>query len=262
MFPMGGEWSLSEPRLPAKVVEDSKKNDEGIVIKMQNCPFHIKMQNCKLIKSISHYQVQLVFACFSYGLIIIFLQSYIWDDNEHLPLCQFALSGCPHNPFLFYNTSHGSQSHSSVFTMVNKCRYTVWPGVLSGAGTTQISPTGFILRRGESTSVSVPTSWSGRLWGQTLCTENSSGKFSCLTEDCGSSTLECSSSGASPPATLAEFTLNGAEEVDFYDVSLVDGYNLPMMVSPNGGTGGNRTLAFIGGAITILAAMRQLWHLF
>ncbi|MBA0768968.1 hypothetical protein Gotri_017738 [Gossypium trilobum] len=155
-----------------------------------------------------------------------------------------------------------SQSHSSVFTMVNKCRYTVRPGVLSGAGTTQISPTGFILRRGESTSVSAPTSWSGRLWGQTLCTEDSSGKFSCLTGDCGSSTLECSSSGASPPATLAEFTLNGAGEVDFYDVSLVDGYNLPMMVFPNGGTGGNRTLAFIGGAITILAAMRQLWHLF
>ncbi|MBA0714549.1 hypothetical protein Golax_013515 [Gossypium laxum] len=153
-------------------------------------------------------------------------------------------------------------SHSSVFTMVNKCRYTVWPGVLSGAGTTQISPTGFILRRGESTSVSVPTSWSGRLWGQTLCTEDSSGKFSCLTGDCGSSTLECSSSGASPPATLAEFTLNGAGEVDFYDVSLVDGYNLPMMVSPKGGTGGNRTLDFIGGAITILAAMRQLWRLF
>ncbi|KAB2055595.1 hypothetical protein ES319_A11G047900v1 [Gossypium barbadense] len=83
----------------------------------------------------------------------------------------------------------GSQSHSSVFTMVNKCRYTVWPGVLSGAGT-QISPTGCILRQGESTSVSVPTSWSGRLWGRTLCTEDSSGKFSCLTGDCGSSTLE------------------------------------------------------------------------
>ncbi|MBA0801913.1 hypothetical protein Gohar_012251 [Gossypium harknessii] len=195
---MGGEWSLSEPRLPAKVVEDSKKNDEGIVIKMQNCPFHIKMQNCKLIKSISHYQVQLVFACFSYGLIIIFLQ--VLEQHRFLQQVSFLDE--------------------------------------------------------------VPTSWSGRLWGQTLCTENSSGKFSCLTEDCGSSTLECSSSGASPPATLAEFTLNGAEEVDFYDVSLVDGYNLPMMVSPNGGTGGNRTLAFIGGAITILAAMRQLWHLF
>ncbi|KAE8655957.1 Pathoproteinsis-related protein 5 [Hibiscus syriacus] len=42
-----------------------------------------------------------------------------------------------------------------------------------------------------------------------------------------------------PPATLAEFTLSGAGGLDFYDVSLVDGYNLPMMVVPHGATGGN-----------------------
>ncbi|KAK9165157.1 hypothetical protein Scep_000348 [Stephania cephalantha] len=41
------------------------------------------------------------------------------------------------------------------------------------------------------------------------------------------------------PATLAEFTLNGADGKDFYDVSLVDGYNLPMLVVPHGGSGGN-----------------------
>ncbi|BBH08032.1 Pathogenesis-related thaumatin superfamily protein, partial [Prunus dulcis] len=44
-----------------------------------------------------------------------------------------------------------------------------------------------------------------------------------------------------PPATLAEFTLNGAGGLDFYDVSFVDGYNLPMTVVPEGGTGGNCT---------------------
>ncbi|XVF59783.1 hypothetical protein PTKIN_Ptkin07bG0303800 [Pterospermum kingtungense] len=136
-----------------------------------------------------------------------------------------------------------SGAHASTFTIVNKCSYTVWPGVLTGAGTTPISPTGFIIQPGQSTSISVPTSWSGRVWGRTLCTEDSSGKFSCLTGDCGSSTLECSGDGAIPPATLAEFTLNGAGGLDFYDVSLVDGYNLPMMVTPHGGTGGNCTSA-------------------
>jgi len=44
-----------------------------------------------------------------------------------------------------------------------------------------------------------------------------------------------------PPVTLAEFTLNGAGGFDFYDVSLVDGYNLPMTVVAEGGTGGNCT---------------------
>ncbi|KAH1082003.1 hypothetical protein J1N35_021764 [Gossypium stocksii] len=135
-----------------------------------------------------------------------------------------------------------SGAHSSTFSIVNKCSYTVWPGVLSGSGTPQISPTGFALQPGQSTSIPVPTSWSGRIWGRTLCTEDSSGKFSCLTGDCGSSTLECSG-GAIPPATLAEFTLNGAGGMDFFDVSLVDGYNLPMMISPQGGTGVNCTSA-------------------
>jgi hypothetical protein len=44
-----------------------------------------------------------------------------------------------------------------------------------------------------------------------------------------------SGGGAAPPATLAEFTLDGAGGNDFYDVSLVDGSNLPMVVVPQGG---------------------------
>lgn len=120
--------------------------------------------------------------------------------------------------------------NSATFTIVNKCSYPVWPGILSGAGTAQLPTTGFALQPGESDAVAVPTAWSGRIWGRTLCSTDSSGKFSCATGDCGSSTVECAGSGAIPPATLAEFTLNGAEGLDFYDVSLVDGYNLPMAV--------------------------------
>lgn len=133
---------------------------------------------------------------------------------------------------------------SATFTVVNQCSYTVWPGILSGAGTAQISPTGFSLDPGQSLPVSVPASWSGRLWGRTQCSQDSvTGKFACVTGDCGSGTVECSGGGAAPPATLAEFTLNGADGLDFYDVSLVDGYNLPMLVAPQGGTGaGNCTV--------------------
>lgn len=55
--------------------------------------------------------------------------------------------------------------------------------------------------------------------------------------------MQCGGAAAVPPATLAEFTLNGAGGLDFYDVSLVDGYNLPMMVEPHGGAGaGNCTV--------------------
>lgn len=36
-----------------------------------------------------------------------------------------------------------------------------------------------------------------------------------------------------PPATLAEWTLSGDGNRDFYDVSIVDGYNLPMRITNN-----------------------------
>ncbi|XP_065855171.1 thaumatin-like protein 1 [Euphorbia lathyris] len=131
-------------------------------------------------------------------------------------------------------------TYSSTFTISNKCTYTVWPGILSNAGTSQLPTTGFALQPGESNSFPVPPSWSGRLWGRTLCTQDpTTSKFSCITGDCGSSTIQCSGDGAAPPATLAEFTLNGANGLDFYDVSLVDGYNLPMLIAPAGGTAGN-----------------------
>ncbi|KAG0453361.1 hypothetical protein HPP92_026025 [Vanilla planifolia] len=124
----------------------------------------------------------------------------------------------------------------ATFTFVNSCGYTVWPGILSNAGTAALSTTGFALLNSESRVIYAPSSWAGRFWGRTLCSTDSSGRFSCNTGDCGSGQIECSGGGAAPPATLAEFTLNGGGtgSTDFYDVSLVDGYNIPMLVVPNG----------------------------
>ncbi|KAG7597664.1 Thaumatin family [Arabidopsis suecica] len=128
---------------------------------------------------------------------------------------------------------------SRSFTFSNKCEYTVWPGILSNAGVPPLSTTGFVLQKGETRTIDAPSSWGGRFWGRTLCSTNSDGKFSCATGDCGSGKLECSGAGAAPPATLAEFTLDGSGGLDFYDVSLVDGYNVQMLVVPQGGSGQN-----------------------
>ncbi|KAL4569041.1 hypothetical protein LXL04_024668 [Taraxacum kok-saghyz] len=58
----------------------------------------------------------------------------------------------------------------------------------------------------------------------------------------GSGEMQCNGAGATPPATLAEFTLgSGSTTQDFYDVSLVDGYNLQMIVEVSGGSGDCRT---------------------
>ncbi|KAK2665554.1 hypothetical protein Ddye_004128 [Dipteronia dyeriana] len=132
-----------------------------------------------------------------------------------------------------------SEVESASFKIVNKCRRTIWPGLLSGAGTAQLPTTGFALKSGKSRTVTIPKSWSGRIWGRSFCTQHANNQtFSCVTGDCGSGKVECAGGGAVPPTTLAEFTLNGAQGLDFYDVSLVDGYNLPMLVLPKGGEGG------------------------
>ncbi|XP_076894961.1 thaumatin-like protein 1 [Bidens hawaiensis] len=124
----------------------------------------------------------------------------------------------------------------ATFTFVNKCDYTVWPGILANAGSPALDATGFELPEQSSRLFQAPAGWSGRFWGRTGCKFDTSGSGSCQTADCGSGQVECNGAGAAPPATLAEFTLRTGGS-DFYDVSLVDGYNIAMIVEVSGGSG-------------------------
>ncbi|KAK7276582.1 hypothetical protein RIF29_17725 [Crotalaria pallida] len=129
-----------------------------------------------------------------------------------------------------------SGAHSAKFTITNNCPFTVWPGTLTGAGKPQLSTTGFELAPKASFSLDAPAGWSGRIWGRTECT-SSSGKFTCATGDCASGQVTCNGAGGIPPASLIELALVQSEGKDFYDVSLVDGFNLPMSLAPQGGSG-------------------------
>ncbi|KAI9091953.1 hypothetical protein K1719_027888 [Acacia pycnantha] len=139
--------------------------------------------------------------------------------------------------FLSLSTFHLSISGvtSTTFTIVNNCNYTIWPAIVSHGGVSYISPTGFCLAKGDSRTISVPTSWSGSLWGRTNCATDSSGTFSCRTGDCGSGKLDCEDKkGSEVLATRVEFSLGQAADLDSYYVNLVNGYNVPMTVSPQG----------------------------
>ncbi|KAF7732313.1 hypothetical protein EC973_005209 [Apophysomyces ossiformis] len=71
---------------------------------------------------------------------------------------------------------------------------------------------------GGSHTFDFPMGWAGRIWGRTSCQGKS-----------------CTFAGIGAPATLAEFYLNGKET--FYDISLVDGWNLPVKITPIGSNG-------------------------
>ncbi|XP_062210552.1 thaumatin-like protein 1 [Phragmites australis] len=145
------------------------------------------------------------------------------------------------------------EGRAVTFTFVNRCTGMVWPGIQSNAGTSRLNPTGFALPPGAARAVPIPSGWSGRLWARTGCAQDSTGKVVCATGDCGTGSLECNGLNAAPPATLAEFTLDGSGGNDFYDVSLVDGYNLPILIEPAGGASGPTTCAAAGCAADLNA---------
>ncbi|KAI3704095.1 hypothetical protein L1987_74308 [Smallanthus sonchifolius] len=125
-----------------------------------------------------------------------------------------------------------------VFTIINDCDETIWPAITPGES---FGGGGYALRAKESRVHTAPVGWSGRIWGRTKCSFDPSGNGTCLTGRCGSS-LQCTASGETP-STLAEFTLTTLE---FYDVSLVDGFNLPMSVRPVSGKGNCSVAGCVG----------------
>uniref|UniRef100_A0A0A9DBU9 Thaumatin-like protein n=1 Tax=Arundo donax TaxID=35708 RepID=A0A0A9DBU9_ARUDO len=133
------------------------------------------------------------------------------------------------NCFCFLSGAPRRAESARVFTIINQCKTTIWPAASPGDS---FGGGGFALRPGQSIVFTAPVGWSGRIWGRTECNFDASGNGSCATGACGT-TLKCGASGA-PPASLAEFTLASK---DFYDVSLVDGFNLPMVVKPVNGEG-------------------------
>ncbi|KAK3018912.1 hypothetical protein RJ639_005117 [Escallonia herrerae] len=121
-------------------------------------------------------------------------------------------------------------------TVVNKCKERIWPGILGTAGHQTPNDGGFHLYTGEQQIIQVPENWSGRLWGrQGCCFDEQTGKGLCQTGDCAG-LLHCSGTGGVPPATVVELTLGTPKSAShFYDVSLVDGFNLPVSMAPVSG---------------------------
>ncbi len=118
-------------------------------------------------------------------------------------------------------------------TFVNDVDQTIWVAGAQQTAQPALTTTGWVLPAGQSLSVAVPDKWNGRFWGRTGCSFDASGNGRCRTGDCGGH-FQCTGYG-SIPATLAEFNLDAWDGLDFYDVSMVDGSNLPMYINISGG---------------------------
>ncbi|XP_022545185.2 pathogenesis-related protein 5-like, partial [Brassica napus] len=145
------------------------------------------------------------FLCFTFTYVLIFLLWLLQSESSTFASC-IAVT-------------------ATVFVLENSC-----PGTLSINSTT-LGDSWVPLTPGASVQLIAPPGWSGRFWARTGCSFDASGRSSC------GGVLNCNRGGF-PPATLAEFTVgSGVSDMDFYGVSLVDGFNVKMGIDPLGGTG-------------------------
>lgn len=137
-------------------------------------------------------------------------------------------------------------SQAATFNINNKDGGPIWIGIQGNSGKEHLANGGFKLAQGESVSptskiiqvfckslfcqrrITAADDWGGRFWSRTWCYEDENNH--CYTGDCGNK-VECQGAGGTPPATLIEFTLQGYGGLDYYDISLVDGYNSMASVS-------------------------------
>lgn len=128
-----------------------------------------------------------------------------------IKLCIISLIGLASAaPSVNKRATRGS---STTVKIVNSCDKTIQLGQL-GTGITGNLPTP--IAKGKSKTYTFNGSWSGRFWARENCIGTG-----------------CALAGAAVPASLAEFTFLAANDGhDYYDLSFVDGYNLPLSITP------------------------------
>ncbi|XP_047312031.1 thaumatin-like protein [Impatiens glandulifera] len=129
------------------------------------------------------------------------------------------------------STNIGTIKASKIY-LTNKCPFPIWPATAPNSGQPVIANGGFYLPIGRTKSIQAPGTWSGRIWARTDCNFNDTTIIpACQTGDCEGQ-LQCKGKIGIPPATLIELSLQADKnKPSFYDVSVVDGYNLPVSVS-------------------------------
>lgn len=116
-------------------------------------------------------------------------------------------------------------------TVENNCDFKIWPAMFSSVAPPD-HPTGWEAEGQSSVTFDLPPHWNGRIWARRDCdwgiddTVNACATGGCPEGDGGKFT--CRATGR-PPASLAEFNID-ADGTDWYNGSLVDGFNLPILI--------------------------------
>jgi hypothetical protein len=144
-------------------------------------------------------------------------------------------SGAAGQPASGQSTTGQPSGGRRLVTFVNQMSQTIWVAAAPSAST-PLAATGWVLPAGQSVTITTPNNLNTRFWGRTGCVFDSAGTGHCQTGDCGG-LFQCKGWGTIP-ATLAEVNFDAWDGLDFYDVSMVDGSNLPMWINITRSSGG------------------------
>ncbi|POY69908.1 hypothetical protein BMF94_7088 [Rhodotorula taiwanensis] len=121
------------------------------------------------------------------------------------------------------------------FVVVNNCKETLWPALTNQGDPstrTYSGIRGWEAPPGHVQQLSLPSNWNGRIWPRRHCQFDGTGRGSCLSGNCAGG-LNCGDNEGDF-LSLGEWNLNSWGGLDFYDLSFVAGFNIPMSIAPDG----------------------------
>ncbi|GAA5835142.1 hypothetical protein JCM11251_000173 [Rhodosporidiobolus azoricus] len=134
---------------------------------------------------------------------------------------------------LIYLFPPATLASDRTFTIVNSCSETLWTAITNfGEHQTYTGSHGFEQKSGNSTAITIPSPWNGRIWPRRKCEFDDAGSGKCVTGDCDG-LLECKD-GTIGTVNVGEFNLDSWEGNDFWDQSCVPGWTVPMLIEPQG----------------------------
>ncbi|GAA5841992.1 hypothetical protein JCM3766R1_005716 [Sporobolomyces carnicolor] len=133
--------------------------------------------------------------------------------------------------FLVVDRAHAQRT----IVIENLCDYDVFPAISPFPGNAEgyTGPTGWKAKPASKETISVPSKWSGRLWGRRGCMTDSNGFLACVAGGCKNG-LECGESVLAESTALElrlQSSTNG--QYDAYDLQNGGGWSVPTRVKPD-----------------------------
>lgn len=153
--------------------------------------------------------------------------SFMYSSNILSTIIMFYIFTCT-SWFLEVGLVNGS-----TFTLVNNCTQTIWSEILeTTSGSTNFKTEE--QREGSARFFNASKGWMGQFGARTGCTNNFTESYFC--RNCDSRQMFCNGQNFTA-ITQAKFFVGVLNSTDLYKISLVNGFNLPMLIEARGDSG-------------------------